>query len=106
MKYFDFGINKNVNFKKAYFFVFAMTAVICSRVMFVFIDDPEGPNLLVVLGFALIIYFLSLAFYIFNPLSKNKFKNTSILPFADIKIFVTIVFLQIIFTILLYFRLL
>lgn len=105
MKYINLNINKNINFKKLYFLIFAITALICSRVMFVFIDDPEGPNLLVVFGVALIIYFLSLAFYIFNPLIKNKLKDTSILPFSDIKMFVTLVSIQIVVALVLYLRL-
>lgn len=35
--------------------------------MFVFFDDPEGSNLLVVLGMAAIVYFSSLAVYSFKP---------------------------------------
>jgi hypothetical protein len=39
----------------------AITALITSRAMFAFIDDPEGPNLLIVTVLALIIYFASLS---------------------------------------------
>lgn len=42
----------------------AATAVVCSRAVFVFIDDPEGPNLVVVIGLAAAIYFPSLAAYL------------------------------------------
>lgn len=97
MKYFDFGINKNANFKKTYLFVLALTATICSRTMLAFIDDSEGPNLLVVFVIAFVIYFLSLATYIFSPLSSIK---------TDIKISVVIVLIQILFTGVLYFSLL
>ncbi len=40
-----------------------MTSLACSRAMFLFINDPEGPNLLVVVVMATIIYFLSWVAY-------------------------------------------
>jgi hypothetical protein len=50
--------------KKVTLIILAITAMLCSRAMFVFIDDPEGPNLLVVTVLASIIYFLSLSSYL------------------------------------------
>lgn len=47
--------------KKTSLLILAVTSLVCSRVMFIFFNDPEGPNLLVVIGAAAIIYFLSLA---------------------------------------------
>ncbi len=47
-------------------FILGLTALICSRVFFTFIDDPEGPNLLIVIVLATVIYLTSLAVYIFN----------------------------------------
>lgn len=44
--------------------ILAITAIACSRAMFVFFDDPEGPNLLVVMVMAAVIYVLSLAVYL------------------------------------------
>ena len=38
----------------------------CSRAMFAFFHDPEGPNLLVVTGMAAILYLISLALYLSN----------------------------------------
>jgi hypothetical protein len=35
--------------------------------MFLFFNDPEGPNLLVVMGMAVMVYLLSLAVYFFDP---------------------------------------
>ena len=43
-----------------------MTALACSRVMFAFFRDPEGPNLLVVTGMAVVIYVISAAAYLSN----------------------------------------
>ncbi len=43
--------------------ILGITAIVCSRALFMFFNDPEGPNLLVVIGMAGIIYFVSLALY-------------------------------------------
>ena len=36
----------HVNFKNSSLLILAITAVVCSRIMFAFFHDPEGPNLL------------------------------------------------------------
>jgi hypothetical protein len=38
------------------YLLFAIISVVCSRVIFLFINDPEGPNLLVVLAGAVVVY--------------------------------------------------
>ncbi len=53
--------------KKTTLIILALTALTFSRIMFALFNDPEGPNLLIVVGMALIIYLLSLALYLFNP---------------------------------------
>ena len=45
--------------------------------MFALFDDPEGPNLVVVTGMALIVYVLSLGVYLLNPF---KLANPSKTP--------------------------
>jgi len=52
--------------KKISLLVLGITALICSRALFFFFDDPEGPNLLIVTVMALILYFVSLTVYRFN----------------------------------------
>lgn len=47
--------------KRTQLLILGATSVVCSRIMFWFFDDPEGPNLLVVFVMALIIYLLSLS---------------------------------------------
>jgi hypothetical protein len=42
--------------------------------MFIFFNDPEGTNLLVSAGMALIVYLLTLATYVFNPLAIGQKK--------------------------------
>jgi len=51
-----------------------ITALICSRAMFSFINDPEGPNLLIVVVLAVIMYALSLGIYSFKPSIANSKK--------------------------------
>ncbi len=46
--------------------ILGLTSILCSRAMFVFFDDPEGPNLLIVLVTALVVYMLSLTLYLFD----------------------------------------
>jgi hypothetical protein len=55
----------------------AATAIICSRVLLFFFNDPEGPNLLIVAGLAIAVYFLSSAVYIFSPSKISGVKRLS-----------------------------
>ncbi len=52
--------------KKISLVILGITAIVCSRAMFWLFNDPKGPNLLIVIGMAVIIYFLSLLMYRFN----------------------------------------
>ena len=63
--------------------ILAITALACSRIMFLFFNDPEGPNLLVVTGMAAIIYFLSLGAYLLLP-SAVGLKRLSLAIFIQI----------------------
>ena len=58
--------------------ILAVTAIICSRMLFVFLNDPEGPNLIIVAGLALAIYFLSFAAYVFIPSKIKGLKRFSL----------------------------
>jgi hypothetical protein len=61
--------------KKVSLFILAITALVCSKVMFLFIDDPEGPNLLIVTVMAAIVYFLSLMAHLYTPsVGTNLYK--------------------------------
>ena len=51
--------------KKTSLIILGLTALVCSRPMFHFFNDPEGPNLLVVTVAAAIVYALSLIPYYF-----------------------------------------
>jgi hypothetical protein len=68
----------HVNFKNSSLLILAITAVACSRAMFPFIQDPDGPNLLVVTAMAAVIYFVSSAVYLSNVYpSLTGFKRSS-----------------------------
>ena len=81
----------NLKSKRLTLLILGITAMVCSRAMFVFFDDPEGPNLLIVTILAGVLYFLSLAAY---SLNLSGFKK-----------FVLAIFIQIIIAISLYFLL-
>ena len=68
--------------KKASLLILGITSLVCSRVLFIFFDDPEGPNLLVVIGMSLVIYFLSLAL-------------SSFVSYTGLKKLVLILFIQV-----------
>ena len=57
----------NFNSKSASFLILAVTAIVFSRIMFFFFNDPEGPNVLVVAGMAAVVYLLSLGAYALSP---------------------------------------
>ena len=58
--------------KKISLLILGLTSIAASRIMFLLFNDPEGPNLLVVMGMAVIVYFLSLAVYLFNLSGPKK----------------------------------
>ncbi len=91
--------------KKISLIILGITALVCSRVMFFFFNDPEGPNLLVVTVMAAIIYFLSLAIYLFNPKVKSIFQCLSFSSLAGLKRLFTMIFIQIIIVTTFYFSL-
>ena len=62
----------NLKSQKTSLIILAVTSLICSRAMFFFFHDPEGPNLLIVTVAAIIIYFLSLVAYAFKLSSLKK----------------------------------
>ncbi len=64
--------------KKVSLIILAVTALVCSRVLFVFFNDPEGPNLLIIIGLAAAIYLLSWIVYVFGPLRINGFTRLAV----------------------------
>lgn len=73
------------SFKNGSLLVLAVTAIACSRATFAFIHDPEGPNLVVIIGMAVLIYVISAAIYLSNfAPSLARFKRTSVTIFIQI----------------------
>ncbi len=57
-----------------------ITSIVLSRIMFALFDDTEGPNLLIVMVMAAIVYALSsLAAHVFIPSITGKKKILSII---------------------------
>ena len=65
---------RNMDFKsnKISFIILGITAMVCSRAMFYFFNDPEGPNLLIVTVTAAILFFMSLTAYLSNLSGSKK----------------------------------
>lgn len=57
----------NIKAKNTQLIILGVTALICSRTMLVLFNDPEGPNLVVVIGMAIILYSLSFTLYVPKP---------------------------------------
>ncbi len=71
--------------KNSSLLILAITAVASSRVMFAFFHDPEGPNVLMVTGMAIVIYVISSAVYLSNlSASLTGFKRSSATIFIQI----------------------
>jgi hypothetical protein len=64
--------------KKFALFILGLTAIVCSRLMFIFFNDPEGPNLLVVGVCATAVYLVSLAAYFYTPANITAIKKLSL----------------------------
>lgn len=56
------------------FALLGITALICARGLFFFFNDPEGPNLLIVVVTALFIFLISLFGYTYAA-HKNAFQK-------------------------------
>jgi hypothetical protein len=77
--------------KKNSLLLLGITSIVSARVLFCFFNDPEGPNLLVVMGTAVFLYLLSLLPYFFR------------LSVSEVRRFLLGIFIQILFVIGLYF---
>ena len=60
-------INMPLESKKTSLLLLVITAFACSRALFFFFHDPEGPNLLIVTVLALILYSASFIAWRFIP---------------------------------------
>ena len=74
----------NFKSKKISLIILGVTAILCSRTLFFFFNDIEGPNLLIVVGLAMAIYFLSFAAYAFVPARIEGLKKISVVVCVQI----------------------
>ena len=58
--------------KRTSLLLLVVTALVCSRALFFFFNDPEGPNLLIVTVLALILYSASFIAWRFIPATASK----------------------------------
>ncbi len=86
----------NFKSKQVALVILGLTALTFSRAMFFFFNDPEGPNLLVVMVAATIIYFLSWATY------KIILKLFSLAPHTGSRRILLLILIQVIITAILY----
>lgn len=76
----------NSRSKKILSIVSGITSIVFSRVMFLFFDDAEGPNLLIVMGMAAVVYTLSsLVYRLFGP-TESAFKRLTLIILIQIAI--------------------
>ncbi|MBX4206405.1 hypothetical protein KW784_01300 [Candidatus Parcubacteria bacterium] len=73
----------NFKSKKTGLLILGITSLVCSRAFFAFLNDPEGPNLLIVVVLAAVVYLLSVAAYSFGPVSTG-FKRLMLAIFVQI----------------------
>lgn len=64
--------------KKISLLILGITSILLSRAMFFFFNDPEGPNLLIVLVAAAIIYILSLMAYVSKRLTATGLRRLAL----------------------------
>lgn len=63
--------NSYIKANKVPLIILGAASIVSSRVMFVFFNDPEGPNLLVISVAAIIVFLLSFAVYFFSAPTTN-----------------------------------
>jgi len=74
--------------------ILGVVALILSRLSFVFIDDPEGPNLLIVVVLALVLYALSLVSYKLYKSSKLAAKLSFAAAVQIVFVALAVIFLK------------
>lgn len=68
----------NFRSKKISLVVLAVLAIICSRTLFFFFNDTEGPNLLIVGVLTIILFIISFACYAFTPAKMQELNKLSV----------------------------
>lgn len=76
--------------------ILGITAVIFSRLLFFFFHDPEGPNLLIVIVVATMVYLVSLTMYVLSSFTDN-FKRFWLAIFIQLMLVIGLYFLGLMF---------
>lgn len=84
--------------KKIPLLILGATSLVCSRAMFFFFNDPEGPNLLIVTVMAFIIYSFSMMIYLRTISPKRMLQQISSLAFLSFRNLLVVILIQIIIT--------
>ncbi|MEQ1561107.1 MAG: hypothetical protein ABL899_00120 [Nitrospira sp.] len=74
------------NPKRISLFILAVTSVVLSRTMLVSLNDPEGPNLLIVMVMAGVVYAPS--WFVYSRSKQGSFRNV-LIPMLIQSVFVT-----------------
>lgn len=85
-----------MNSPKLSLLILGITALLSARTTLLAFDDPEGPNLLIVVVLASLVYFLSLAIYLYNPIAKGAVSDLSLTSATGLKNSLLIVLVQIV----------
>lgn len=91
--------------KKTTLLILGVTALVCSRTMFLSFNDSEGPNLLVVMVMATFIFGLSLATYLYKLTSLDKSRVFLSLAHVGLVRLLLVIFIQVVLAIVIYFLL-
>lgn len=84
----------HLTLKKSALFILGLTSILCSRALFVLFDDPEGPNLLIVMVMGVVVYALSLIVDVYFPLLRQGgWKRVLLLIFFQILVVTALYFL-------------
>ena len=68
----------NLKSKKISLVLLGATSILFSRLLFFFFNDPEGPNLLIVVGLAMALFFLSFSAYVLIPAQMKWLQKLSV----------------------------
>lgn len=85
-----------MNSPKLSLLILGIIALLSARTTLLAFDDSEGPNLLIVVVLAGLVYFLSLAFYLYNPAAKGEVSDLSLTSATGLKNSFLIVLVQIV----------
>ncbi len=80
----------NLESRKFSLIILGITSLVCSRAVFFFFNDPEGPNLLIVMGLSVILYIPSLLLY--RLISTTNLKKVLLIIFIQILVSIALYF--------------